>query len=140
MRAFAVFLTLFGVGCFLAGCLHLISGPGADVTLGAQLGQAVNDPVLDSQNRFYGAIFAGYGLLFVLASRNPEHYRALITMLSLIFFAGGLARCIAWLASGAPSNWAIALLASELLIPPIILMWQRSLKRPVARSEGGYSD
>lgn len=127
MRAFAIFLTVFGIGCALAGCLHLIFGPGADVMLGAELGAAVHDPVLDSQNRFYGAIFTGYGLLFVLAASNVERYGTLIRALSLIFFCGGLARLVAWWSSGAPSGFAVALLVSELTLPLIIMLWQRRL-------------
>ncbi len=136
MRAFAIFLTVFGIGCALAGCLHLIFGPGADVMLGAELGAAVHDPVLDSQNRFYGAVFAGFGLLFVLAATDLARYRLLITSLTLIFFAGALARCVAWYSSGFPGNWASVLLLSELLLPPIILAWQHALKNLT----GGYSN
>ena len=47
---------------FLIGFGHLMFGVGADVQLGANVSaQSLADPVLDSQNRFYGVIFTVYG-------------------------------------------------------------------------------
>jgi hypothetical protein len=61
---------------FLAvGALHLAIGVKADVLLGAKLPvEALADPTLDSQNRFYGVAFTLYGvLLFLCASNIPKY-------------------------------------------------------------------
>ena len=55
MRALAIALRLAAPLFFVVGVLHLTLGVGADVLLGAKLSaEAIDDPALDSQNRFYG--------------------------------------------------------------------------------------
>lgn len=50
-----------------------------------------------------------------------------VRALALVLFAGGVARAIAWLASGRPHAFFIVLLALELLIPVLVVVWQRRL-------------
>jgi hypothetical protein len=60
----------------LVGALHLFLGAGADVLLGAHLPiEALSDPALDSQNRFYGVAFTLCGFLFYLGAGDPHRYK-----------------------------------------------------------------
>ena len=108
----------------IVGLLHLIMGLQADVLLGAMLSaEAIGDPVLDSQNRFYGVAFSVYGFLLFLCARDLDRYQAVLRILMYVFFAAGCARFAAMAANGLPSLPVQALLGSELLLPPVIIWW-----------------
>ena len=69
MRRFALFLKLLAPIFLFVGGLHLILGLGADAMLGAQVPpDAMRDPALNSQNRFYGIAFTLYGVLLFLCA------------------------------------------------------------------------
>ena len=113
----------------LVGALHLVLGLGADVLLGAKLSQeAMSDPVLDSQNRFYGVSFTLYGVLLFLCASDLPKYKSVLRCVLWVFFAGGLARLVSFFAVGAPSVQVIGLAATELLLPPILLVWLSRLE------------
>lgn len=126
-------LWLFAIGCIAAGLTHVVLGPGADALLGATIGpETLHDPTLDSQNRFYGASFTLYGILTMLSLGNLERYAPVLQWTMLVFLFGGIARGLAWATTGAPSAPTIALLASELLLPPLVLWWtaRRTAENP----------
>jgi hypothetical protein len=106
------------------GVLHLGLGLNADVLLGANLsGDVLSDPVLDSQNRFYGIAFSAYGFLFYLCATDLVKYQAVLRTLLLVFFAAGCARIVSIMLHGLPSELVLLLLALELLLPPILIVW-----------------
>tara|TARA_R110002110_G_scaffold66978_1_gene183024 strand:- start:122414 stop:122848 length:435 start_codon:yes stop_codon:yes gene_type:complete len=117
----------------LVGALHLLYGVGADVLLGAGLSaEAISDPVLDSQNRFYGVSFTLYGVLLFLCSTDLQKYRVVLQCVIWVFFAAGLARLVSMGIYGMPSTLVLLLLASELLLPPLLAVW---LRRVLSESE-----
>lgn len=117
-------LKLLGIGCILAGLTHVFLGLGSDVLLGAHVApETLADPSLDSQNRFYGATFTLYGMLFLHCTRDLVRYQTVLDITLAFFFFGGLARLISIALHGLPSTVIIALAASELLIPPVIWLW-----------------
>ena len=124
MTMFKLFLRL-GAGVFFCiGALHLALGPGADVLLGAKLSPAaIADPVLDSQNRFYGVAFTLLGAMLILCARDLERYRAVFYATLGVFFAGGIARIVSMLVVGPPSGLVLVLLVLELLLPPMLVVW-----------------
>jgi hypothetical protein len=62
-------LKLMGVAIVGIAAIHVVLEPGADLMLGSGLSEHSRvDPSTDSQNRFYGAAFALYGLLLWLRS------------------------------------------------------------------------
>ncbi|MGB5324598.1 MAG: DUF4345 domain-containing protein [Pseudomonadales bacterium] len=124
MKYFLLTLKFASPIFFAVGALHLIYGVGADVMLGANLPpEAIQDPVLDSQNRFYGIAFTLYGVLLYLCSTNLERYSTVLRCVLWVFFFAGIARLVSIIFYGMPSNLVLALLASEIILPPILLLW-----------------
>lgn len=89
MQTFALILRLSAVVFLLVGALHLVLGVEADVLLGARLAaDAIADPTLDSQNRFYGVAFTLYGVLFLVCASNVPKYATVLRCVIWVFFAG----------------------------------------------------
>jgi hypothetical protein len=130
MRAYSILLRTLAPLVILVGCLHLVLGPGADALLGARLApQAMADPALDSQNRFYGVSFMLYGVLFFLCSTNIPKYATVLRCVLWVLFAAGLARFVSLAARGVPPLPVLLLLVLELLAPPLMIWWlARALK------------
>lgn len=130
MEKFSLILKLSAPVFFLVGALHLVYGVGADVLLGAQLSaEVVADPALDSQNRFYGVAFTLYGVLLLVCASNIPKYSTVLYCVLWVFFAAGVARLVSFAIYGAPPPLVLALLASELVLPPILALWLRRLLR-----------
>jgi hypothetical protein len=124
MRTLALFLKVCAPVFVLVGALHVLLGLGADALLGAQVPrQALADPGLDSQNRFYGTAFMLYGVLLWLCSTDLARYATVLRCALWVFFASGLARLVSILVYGAPPPLIGVLLLSELLGPPLMLWW-----------------
>jgi len=115
-----VIAPIFGV----VGALHLALGVRADVLMGANLpGAALTDPVLDSQNRFYGVAFTLYGVLLYLCATDLRRYATVFRCVIWVFFAAGLARVVSISTHGLPSPPVLALLVSEIVLPPLLARW-----------------
>lgn len=114
----------------LVGLLHLMLGLQADVMLGAVIPDSVlSDPVLDSQNRFYGVAFTVYGFLLFVCATDLDRYQLILKILLWVFFAAGCARLVSIGFVGLPSVPVMLLLATELILPPIGHVWlNRTLK------------
>lgn len=111
----------------LVGCLHLILGLHAEVLLGANIGpDTINNAVLDSQNRFYGVAFLVYGFLLYICATDLERYQTVLRTLLWVFFAAGCARLVSIALYGMPTSLVLALLAVELIAPPLLIVWLSS--------------
>jgi hypothetical protein len=128
----SIVLRLAAVVFIAVGLLHFVLGLGADIMLGAKVPpEVVRDPVLDSQNRFYGTAFALYGVLLALGAADIKRHSATLQCCFWCFFAGGLARLVSAAIYGKPSIAVIALAALEIFPPPLLSLW---LHRAVHRS------
>lgn len=118
------FLRIIAPVFVLVGLMHLVLGPGAEVLLGAEVGeQLLGDPVIDSQNRFYGVIFTLYGFLMYVCASDLKKYRTILLLVVWVFFAAGLARLVSIAVVGIPSTLVLLLLLTELLLPPLLHLW-----------------
>ena len=127
MKGLSLILKISAPLFLLIGALHLTIGPNADVALGANLPLSViGDPVLDSQNRFFGISFTIYGVLFYLCATDLEKYEKVFYCLLAVFFAGGIARLVSLAVTGMPSIQILVLLGLELLIPPVLFVWYKA--------------
>ena len=114
MAALTTLLKFIAPVPILVGLMHLVLGLQTDVLLGANVAaELLNDPVLDSQNRFYGAIFIGYGALIFLGTTNLRQHATLFRILSGGVFLGGLARVVSIALHGVPSTPCLVLSRSN---------------------------
>ena len=128
MRAFAIVLKILGLSIFLVGGLHLALGLRADALLDPTISEAaIANPTLESQNRFFGVAFTLYGALLWLVASDIARYDVVLRVMLAVFFAGGLARLVAWVQYGAPTAPTVGLLAIELVAPPLLYLWRRRL-------------
>jgi hypothetical protein len=108
----------------------LALGVGADVMLGAKLPpEALSDAALNSQNRFYGIAFTLYGVLLYLCATDLRRYATVLRCVLWVFFAAGLARLVSIATHGLPPLPVLALLASEILLPPVLTHWLSKVLR-----------
>ena len=128
MQTFTLLLRFTAPVFLLVGALHLALGVGAEVMLGAMLpSAALSDAVLDSQNRFYGIAFTLYGVLFLICASDLHKYATVLRAVLWVFFAAGLARLVSIAVHGLPSALVLVLLAIELILPPVLLVWLSKL-------------
>lgn len=130
MKTLQLVLRLCAPVFLLVGMLHLLIGLQADVLLGAKLSaETLTDPALDSQNRFYGVAFALYGVLLFLCATDIAKYATVLRCVLWVFFAAGVARLVSVAIHGLPPPLVLALLASELTIPPVLVLWLNRVVR-----------
>ena len=130
MQRLALVLKVFAPVFLVVAALHLVLGINADAILGAKVNAAtVTEPSLSSQNRFYGVAFALYGAVLWLCAEDLRAYKAFFRAAMVVFFLAGLARLVPWVLYGAPAPLVVALTASELIIPPLLLIWHARLER-----------
>jgi len=124
MSTFTLILKAGSLVFFAAGSLHLFMGLGADVMLGANLPiEVIQDPALDSQNRFYGVAFMLYGVLLLVCASDLTKYATILRCVLWVFFAAGAARLISIALYGVPPVPVMGLLILELVIPPALIVW-----------------
>jgi hypothetical protein len=125
-----LFLKISAPTFVLVGALHLALGVGADVLLGAQLpAEALSDAALNSQNRFYGVAFSLYGVLLYLCATDLSKYATVLRCVLWVFFAAGLARLVSVATHGVPPPLVLALLGSEIALPPMLHLWLSKVLR-----------
>ncbi len=120
-RSLPLVLRLVGVACVVPSLLHLVFGVGADRLLDPTLPTSLAALAsLDSQNRFYGVVFALYGVLLWLGAADPGRHAPMLRWLIGLFFAGGVARLVSVALVGLPSAAVMSLGMLELVIPPLL--------------------
>ena len=92
-------------------------------------GTSVN---VESELRFAYALWVAYGVAVVYVGLRAWRSRAAVGALAAVLFATGVARAVAWAAAGRPDAEFLALLALELVLPPVMVGWQRLALRTAA--------
>jgi hypothetical protein len=124
MPSLVTFLKILAPVFLVVGAIHLVFGVGADAMLGAKLPtEALADSALDSQNRFYGVAFSLYGVLLYLCATDLPRYATVLRCVLWVFFAAGLARLVSIAIHGMPPPSIVALLATEITLPPLLHLW-----------------
>ena len=108
-----------------------IGAGGAGVLLGpALVGAGGTGSVdLDSHFRYLSGLLLAIGLLFVAAVPRIERHAHWFRTGAVIVFCGGLARLLSLFQTGAPSPPHLVALAIELVIVPLLALWQASVAR-----------
>ncbi len=112
-RVLQIWLLVFGVVCVGIAVAHLFFGTATIIG-----GGPVN-ATIDSDMRFYAVLFGAYGLTATWCARDVERKATAINLLGAVFFVGGLARLLAWVATGEP-NWFYVLMTPVELVIPIV--------------------
>lgn len=104
-----------GVSCALIGAVHLVLG------VASVPGATTANATVDSRERFYNAIFIGYGLAWIWAARQSPLAVEFIRWLAGIFLLGGVGRLLSLLVHGPPHWFQLVLTGVELALPPLYL-------------------
>ena len=88
---------------------------------------------LDSHFRYLSGIFLMMGLAFVSTIPAIEHQGKRFRLLAAMVVMGGLARALSWAAVGAPGFGHKFGLVMELVIVPLLMLWQARVARLTAR-------
>jgi hypothetical protein len=106
-----------GAACTAIGANHALLGLRS--VIGAK--SAAGNVDLDSQERFYGAMFAGYGLAWLQAARRDPIPAPTVRFLSVVMAMGGAARVVSMLERGRPQPFYVALTAIEFVAPAALI-------------------
>jgi xanthosine utilization system XapX-like protein len=108
----------------LTGLLDLVLGVKAMVVSGGMLhDSAVSDASLNSQIRFFGAIWLGIGVLLWRCSADLKVNASLFQTIVWILILSGVGRLMSFLQFGMPSPPLFAAMLLELLGMPLLLWW-----------------
>ena len=113
-RATQALLAVTGVAVVGIGLAHLVLG-GAAVIGGSPL-----NATAQGEHRFFAALFACYGLVFLWCIPAIETKKRQINILVATFLVGGLARLLSIAISGAPNAFYSAMLVIELALPTVL--------------------
>ena len=102
-----------GVACALIGAVHLVLG------VASVPGEAAAGATVDSRERYYGAIFLGYGLAWVWAARQRPVPATVVRWLAGVFLLGAVGRLISLAVAGPPQAFQVVLTVIEIVLPPL---------------------
>lgn len=120
---------LTGALCAAIGVFHFALG------VASVPGEGSAGATVDSRERFYAAVFFGYGIAWVWVARQSPMPLIVVRWLAAIFFLGGAGRVLSLAVHGKPQWFQLALTVIELVLPALFL-W---LSMAAARGSPGAS-
>ncbi|WP_433384369.1 DUF4345 domain-containing protein [Actinoplanes sp. CA-142083] len=108
-----------GVACAGIGLYHVVLGIGS--VPGEGTADTIAGVTVDSRERFYNAIFFGYGVAWLWVARQSPIPRSIVRWLAAFMFLGGIGRLLSLAVYGAPHWFQIPLTVIELVLPPLIV-------------------
>jgi hypothetical protein len=108
-----------------------ILGGAAGIILGPLLvdERSAHTADLDSHFRYLSGILLGIGLAYASAVPGIDRRKSRFMLLCGIVVLGGLGRLFSLIATGTPSPVMIGALVMELLVTPLITLWQLRIAR-----------
>ncbi|KQO70482.1 hypothetical protein ASG60_18170 [Methylobacterium sp. Leaf469] len=94
------------------------------VLFGLSSGGGLVDVSADSHYRYLSGLHMGIGILFWICVPGIEAKAGLFRFLTLVVALGGLARLLGLALTGLPSLTMMAALAVELVVTPLLCLWQ----------------
>jgi len=116
VRTLKVLALVMGIACAVIGLVHLVVG------IGSVPGEGSAGATVDSRERYYGAIFEGYGLAWIWAARQAPIPLTVIRFLAAVFLLGAVGRVISIIDRGWPQGFQVALTVIEIVLPPGLLL------------------
>lgn len=122
VSALPKFLKASSVFALATGCMDIVAGVDSLKTItGVPL--PIDSPAAifaDSQIRFLGGIWAGYGVMLWWASNDLHSRRVPLRILGYTVVLSGIGRAISGAVHGFSSNLILTFAVIELLVPPAI--------------------
>ncbi|MCW3847958.1 DUF4345 domain-containing protein [Sphingomonas sp. LB-2] len=115
---------LLQIVCTLAALVPLGFGTIGVLRGAAWLAKAPVTPDLDSHFRYLSGIFLMLGIGFASCIPRIEAQTGRFRLLGAMVIAGGLARALSLAVMGAPSTGHLFGLGMELVVVPLLLLWQ----------------
>ena len=112
----------------LAVCVPLIAGF-SGMLMGTSLFDTTDNVSLDSHLRYLSGLLFGIGLCFVAIIPTIEHHVLPVRMLTFLVVIGGIARLTAAVTIALPSIEMQAAIGMELLVTPLLCLWQGRIAR-----------
>lgn len=110
----------------LACIVPLGAGAGGVVLGPAVIGpDLARNPDLESHFRYLSGLLLGIGIVFAASIPTIERRSELFKALSFVIVVGGLARLSALLVHGMPGTPHVLALGMELVVVPLLFVWQR---------------
>jgi hypothetical protein len=106
-----------------------IAAGGAGMLLGPALVAGAGDHDLDSHFRYLSGLLLGIGIAYASGVSRIERRRVRFLLLGGIVFLGGLGRLWSLVTTGAPSPVMFGALAMELVVAPLLTLWQLRIAR-----------
>lgn len=110
---------VMGLACVVIGWFHLLLG------VASVPGEATANATVDSRERFYNAIFIGYGLAWIWAARQSPLPLTAVRVLAGVLLLGGIGRLLSLAIHGPPHWFQLVLTVVELGLAPIYLLSRR---------------
>jgi hypothetical protein len=118
----------------LIAALVPVSAGLAGIVLGPELlgATAADVPSFDSHLRYLSGLLLGIGLAFWSLVPRIERAGAVFRPLTFLVVAGGVARLLSLAIVGAPSRPMLGGLIMELIVTPLLCLWQARIARESA--------
>ncbi len=126
----------------IGGLVPVLAGGAGAVAGVAMIPHAAADAALDSHYRYLSGLLLAIGLGFWSAVPGIERHGGRVRLLSALVVTGGLARGFGMLGGTAPGQSMQLALVMELVVTPLICLWQWRLAgqmRPVSSTATGRS-
>lgn len=127
---------LLSLIALLTGAMDVIVGIAGQANVGAGLAASPPiDAVLDSQVRFLGAIWLGFGSIMLICLRDIHRDGPIIQTCFGVLVLGGFGRVASLVIHGAPANMTgsifvgVALMIELFLVPAVWITLRRALKQ-----------
>lgn len=109
-------LLILGVSSIAISLAHIILGPGAIP------GAIPVNATMDSQDRFFAALFLAYGVTVLWCLKDWRSKLFEIRALVAVLFVGGLARLVSIAIVGLPHPFYVTMTIVELVLP-LAVVW-----------------
>jgi hypothetical protein len=113
-----------GASSVAIGCYHFTEG------VASVPGATDANATVDSRERFYSAIFAGYGLAWIQAARRSPISDGEVRVLAGVMLAGGIGRLISVVRNGPPHWFQDVLTGIEFAFPAAFFALTAAAKKP----------
>ena len=133
-RVLAILLIVLGLSAILIGLSIYLTGASNTGEITTQLydhltrtshrAALLDGPTVDSELRFYAAIWMAYGVMLIATARKLNLHLNRVPLLSAVFLAGGVGRGLAYVFTGPPHPAFVILMVTELVLPVIFIgLW-----------------